>query len=139
MRLIRQLTPLLRQFMAYASVGAAAFAIDFFCLYALTEWAHWYYLLSASVAFLAGLVMNYLLCISWVFDFRRIANPRHEFAVFGAIGIAGLLLNALLLFVLTDIAGLHYLASKIVAAGFILAFNFGLRRHLLFSTHHMRS
>lgn len=121
------------QFIRYAGVGGLSFVVDFACLYFLTEHVGWYYLLSAAVAFCAGLAANYLLCLLWVFDFRRMENRLHEFLVFGAIGIAGLLLNTLLLWLLTDFAGLHYLLSKVFAAVFILFFNFFLRRWMLFS------
>jgi putative flippase GtrA len=124
---------LLQQFIRYVGVGGMAFAADFSLLYLLTDRAGLYYLLSATLAFCAGLLVNYLLCLAWVFDFRRMQSRLHEFSIFAAIGIAGLLLNTLLLWLLTDFAGLHYLLSKLFAAAFILFFNFSLRRWLLFS------
>lgn len=122
-----------QQFIRYVGVGGFSFAVDFTCLYFLTEHLGLHYLISATFAFCAGLFTNYLLCLLWVFDFRRMANRMHEFLVFGAIGIAGLLLNNLLLWLLTDFAGLHYLLSKVFSAAFILFFNFSLRRWMLFS------
>lgn len=121
------------QFMRYIGVGGAAFIVDFACLWALTEHVGLHYLLAATLGFSAGLVTNYLLCLIWVFDYRRMSNRLHEFAVFGTVGIAGLLLNNLLLYVLTDYGGLHYLISKLFAAAVILMFNFSVRRWLLFS------
>lgn len=121
------------QFIRYVGVGGLSFVVDFAALYVLTEHLGWHYLVSATVAFLAGLMTNYLLCLAWVFDFRRMANPLHEFLVFGAIGLAGLAMNNLLLWLLTDFAGLYYLFSKLFAAAFILFFNFFLRRWMLFS------
>lgn len=126
----------LHQFVQYALVGGTAFAVDFSTLYLLTEQAGFHYLVSATIAFLLGLVINYLLCIAWVFDVRIMSNRLHEFSVFGLIGIAGLLLNNALLYALTDGLGLHYLMSKVIAAGIILTFNFSLRRRMLFSARH---
>ncbi len=126
-------TPLVQQFIRYVGVGGFSFVVDFACLYLLTEYIGLHYLLSATLAFCAGLTTNYLLCLLWVFDFRRMQNRLHEFFVFGAIGIGGLLLNNLLLYTLTDIIGLHYLLSKLFAAAVILLFNFSLRRWMLFS------
>lgn len=124
---------LAEQFMRYVGVGGAAFFVDFACLWALTEHVSLHYLLAATLGFSAGLVTNYLLCLIWVFDYRRMSNRLHEFTVFGSVGIAGLLLNNLLLYVLTDYGGFHYLISKLFAAAGILVFNFSLRRWLLFS------
>jgi putative flippase GtrA len=121
------------QFIRYLCVGGFSFLIDFACLYYLTEHVGWYYLVSATLAFCVGLTTNYLFCLAWVFDFRRMPNRWHEFMVFSAIGLIGLLLNNLLLWLLTEHAGLYYLVSKIVATAAILFFNFSLRRWLLFS------
>ena len=121
------------QFLSYVGVGGLSFLVDISCLYLLTERLGVYYLVSAAFAFCAGLVVNYLLCLLWVFDFRRMENRVHEFLVFGAIGIAGLLLNTLLLWLLTDVVGHDYLVSKVIAAAIILVFNFSLRRWMLFS------
>lgn len=126
-------TPLFRQLLSYIGVGGLAFVVDFATLYGLTEFVGLYYLISATLAFLAGLAANYLLCVLWVFDFRRMENRVHEFLVFGAIGIAGLLLNNLLIYALTELGGLHYLMSKLFAAAVILLFNFALRRWMLFT------
>lgn len=124
---------LIRQFSRYVVVGGLAFIVDFSVLYLLTEKAGLHYLVSATVGFLAGLVTNYLLCVAWIFDFRALSNKAHEFLVFGIIGIAGLLLNNLLLYLFTEFVAFHYLISKSLAAILILLFNFSLRRSLLFS------
>ena len=124
---------LFRQFVQYLLVGGAAFVIDFSTLYLLTSHAGMHYLASATVGFLLGLLTNYVLCIWWIFDFRAVENRLHEFVIFAVIGGAGLVLNNLLLFGLTEWAGTHYLLSKVVAAALILIFNFSLRRVMLFT------
>ena len=126
---------LFSQFLRYVAVGGAAFVVDFSVLFFLTEHLGVYYIASATAGFLVGLVVNYLLCVFLIFDFRAINNPSHEFGFFAAIGIAGLLLNNSLIWLLTELAGFHYLASKLVAAALVLVFNFTLRRQLLFSNN----
>ena len=124
---------LTRQFIRYLYVGGLSFLVHFTCLYYLTEHIGMHYLISATLAFSLGLTTSYLLCLAWVFDFRRMPNRWHEFMVFSAIGLFGLFLNNLLLWLLTEYAGLYYLVSKIIATAAILFFNFSLRRWLLFS------
>lgn len=126
---------LLVQFISYLIVGGIAFAIDFGTLFLLTDFFGIYYILSATAGFLLGLIVNYLLCVFWIFDFRAIEKAIHEFGLFAVIGIAGLLLNNLLIYLLTEAAGLYYLISKMVAAALVLVFNFTLRRQLLFSNN----
>lgn len=129
------LQKLIVQFLSYIAVGGTAFAIDFGVLYFLTEHVGIYYIVSATAGFLVGLVVNYLLCIFWIFDFRAINKASHEFGLFAVIGIVGLLLNNTLIWSLTELAGFHYLVSKLIAATLVLVFNFTLRRQLLFSNN----
>lgn len=125
---------ILYQFGQYLLVGGTAFIVDFSTLYLLTEKLGVHYLASATLGFLLGLATNYALCIAWVFDVRVLKGNRiQEFTIFGLIGIAGLGLNTLILWFLTEVVKVHYLASKLVAAALILFFNFSLRRWALFS------
>jgi len=123
----------MRQFSRYVLVGGFAFVVDFTALFLLTEKIGLHYLVSASISFMLGLVTNYLLCIAWIFDYRALESTAHEFLVFLLIGIAGLLLNNLLMYLLTEFFDFHYLLSKAGAAAAILVFNFSLRRSLLFA------
>lgn len=121
------------QFLRYFLVGGAAFMVDFTLLFVLTEFGQIHYLLSASAAFMAGVTVNYALSVSWVFSNRSIDNRMHEFAIFAVIGILGLVFNAALIWLFTELIGFHYLGSKMVAAALIFLFNFGARKVLLFS------
>ncbi len=121
------------QFFRYFVVGGVAFVVDFSLLYLFTEFARLYYLFSASIAFMAGIAVNYTLSVSWVFDHRSVDNRIHEFAIFAVIGILGLAFNAALMWFFTEQVGFHYLGSKMVAAALILLFNFSARKALLFS------
>src|SRR3989338_3757285 len=121
------------QFFRYFIVGGVAFIVDFTLLFLLTEFGHIHYLLSASVAFMAGIAVNYVLSVSWVFDHRSLNNKVHEFAIFAVVGILGLAFNAALMWLFTELVGFHYLGSKMVAAVLIFLFNFGARKVLLFS------
>lgn len=121
------------QFRRYMLVGGLAFVVDYMMLFLLATQAGFHYQIAAAIAFLCGLIVNYTLCVSWIFDHRSFASKRHEFLVFSAIGLVGLALNGFLIHLMTELAGLHYLNSKLVAAGLILVFNFSLRRHILFS------
>lgn len=124
---------LIGQFFQYAGVGSIAFVVDFGSLYAMTSIGGLHYIVSATIAFFFGLLTNYHLCVRMVFDYRRIENRFHEFFVFGAIGVFGLLLNDIVLYGLTELAGFYYLTSKVFSGGLILFMNFGLRRHILFT------
>lgn len=120
------------QLVRYTFVGGLAFLIDFGTLYILTELAHLHYLLSAGIAFILGLLTNYFLSIRWVFATRTIRDKKLEFIIFAVIGLIGLGLNELFLWIFTDISGLHYLVSKILTAILVYLWNFSIRKLILF-------
>jgi putative flippase GtrA len=122
----------LLQLIRYTFVGGLAFIVDFGTLYLLTNYLQIYYLISALIAFLLGLAINYLLSIKWVFDKRNVQNRKLEFILFMIIGVVGLGLNELFLWFLTDILLLYYLISKIVTSIIVYLWNFFARKFILF-------
>ena len=120
------------QFVRYTVVGGLAFLGDFFTLFALTRFGGVHYLISAAIAFLVGLTLNYALSAVWVFSRRTLKNRAVEFGIFVGIGMIGLGLNELGMWLLAGRVGLHYLWAKIVTAGVVYVWNFGARKLALF-------
>lgn len=123
---------LLVQFVRYFFVGGFAFVVDFGLLYILTEYAGLHYLLSATLSFISGLLVNYVISCIWVFSTSKFKNRLVEFLFFAAIGVVGLLLNDALIWLFTDCIGTHYMFSKIVAATIVYLWNFFARKYLVF-------
>lgn len=123
---------LLVQFVRYFFVGGFAFVVDFGLLYILTEYAGLHYLLSATLSFISGLLVNYVISCIWVFSNSKFKNRLVEFLFFASIGVVGLLLNDALIWLFTDCIGTHYMFSKIVAAAIVYLWNFFARKYLVF-------
>jgi putative flippase GtrA len=121
------------QLFRYTFVGGIAFIFDFSTLYLLTEFFQVYYLISAAIAFLLGLTINYVLSIFWVFKTRVIKSKWLEFGIFALIGIIGLGLNELIIWTFTEYVGFHYMASKIVSTVIIYLWNFFTRKYILYN------
>lgn len=113
-------------------VGSVALGVDFGVLFALTHYAGIYYLTSAAISFLLGLAVNYWLSRTWVFSNRTLSNAALEFTIFAAIGLVGLGLNELGMWLLTSKLGLFYLVAKIGTAAVVYVWNFGARKYSLF-------
>jgi len=120
------------QLFRYTFVGGVAFIFDFGTLFILTEYFNVYYLISAAIAFLLGLTINYFLSIIWVFEKRTIKSKHIEFVIFALIGILGLILNEVFIWSFTEILNIHYLFSKIISTVFVYLWNFFIRKFLLF-------
>ena len=91
------------------------------------------WLSSAAIAYILGTAINYGLSVTLVFDKRRMDSRTREFLVFALVGVTGLGITELLIWLMIDIASAHYLLAKIVSTSFIFLAKFIVRKNLLFS------
>lgn len=122
------------QLFRYTFVGGLAFAVDFCLLYVLTEYAHLHYLESATISFLVGLFVNYLVSKVWVFSESKFKKKGIEFLLFALVGLIGLGLNNLFLWLITTYLSMYYMFSKLIASVIVYLWNFLARKYLIFST-----
>ena len=120
------------QLFRYGFVGGLAFLVDYGTLVLLTEFAGMHYLLAATISFILGLITNYLLSITWVFNQHKLNNRWVEFLLFAFIGVVGLGLNDAIMFLCTERCGIHYTLSKIIATAIVFFWNFLARKLILF-------
>lgn len=123
----------LLQLFRYGFVGGAAFVVDYATLFILTNNVGVQYLWSAAIAFVLGLVANYLLSISWVFRNRGSLSRWQEFLFFAVIGVVGLGFNELIMYACTDLMHIHYMVSKLISTAIVFFWNFFARKYLLFT------
>jgi putative flippase GtrA len=121
-----------QQLYRYAFVGGIAFCFDFGTLFVLSRFLGVHYMISAVIAFIIGLAVNYALSTTFVFAKRSVGNEGIAFLIFALIGVAGLGLNELFIWLFTEIAGFHYLWSKVVSTAFVYLWNFFARKYSLF-------
>ena len=120
------------QLFRYGFVGGLAFLVDYGTLVLLTEFAGLHYLLAATISFILGLISNYLLSITWVFNQHKLNNRWVEFLLFAFIGVVGFGLNDAIMFLCTERCGIHYTLSKIIATAIVFFWNFLARKLILF-------
>lgn len=120
------------QFFRYLFVGGFAFIVDFSLLYFFSDFCGIYYLISAMLSFIISLIVNYLISTYWVFNKNQMKNRLMEFTVFSLIGVVGLIFTEIILYLCTDVIGLYYLISKIIATAIVMFWNFLARRYLFY-------
>lgn len=113
-------------------VGGIAATADMGMVYVLVDFINIHYLISSTLGFIFGILINYYLSIFWVFEKKKLKRKTVEFTIFAIIGILGLLLNNLIMWFFTDIVTFHYLLSKIIAIILVFIFNFFTRKKILF-------
>lgn len=133
-----KLKQLFFQFLKYAVVGAIAFVADFLTMALVHKYLlpNWTLSLYAGVAagFIVGSVVNYVLSGKLVFSgMESRTNSRvNEFLGYFLLGLIGLGLSELGMYVGTELLCWHYGFVKILVAGAVLVWNFLARRFLVY-------
>lgn len=123
----------LREGSRYLLASAFALALDAGMYMALIRLAGVHYLVAAPLGFVLGVAAIYLFSTRWVFRERRIASARSEFVIFALIGVAGLLVNQLVIYVGVERLSLSYELAKLASAAIVFGFNFVGRKLILFT------
>jgi putative flippase GtrA len=121
---IRRLVNALLSPSKFALVGIIGIVVNQVALYALTDGLGIYYLLSAILASQLSTLNNFVLTEMWVFRGREHrSHVLYRYLIFNLLNIATLVIRVPVLFILTDLFGVHYLISNLVAIGL----TFGVR------------
>ncbi len=116
----------------YGLSSGAALVADFGLLTLLVEKFSMYYLYAAAIGFSAGCVVNYFVSIYFVFEDRSGNSQAFTATLFVLVGVGGLLLNQLILYVGVDLLSTDYRLSKVASAGIVFWFNFLIRGFFVF-------
>ncbi len=121
-----------REFIRYFAASLIALLVDIGLLAVLTSWFFIPYLTAGALAFLCGLTVAYILSIRWVFEHRQVRSWPIEFLLFAVIGLIGLFINEVFLWLFTGILGWYVLGSKLMSVAAVFTWNFVARKYLLF-------
>lgn len=108
-----------------------ALMLDFGALTLLVEYGHWKAVPAAVVSYLLGGVVQYVLCLCWVFPYEP-NRKGNGFIVFMALSLVGLAITWLVMYSLHERLGLNYSFTKFLAVGLAFTWNFLSRKYLLF-------
>ncbi|MEC5385111.1 GtrA family protein [Uliginosibacterium sp. H3] len=117
-------------FIKYVVVGGAAFVVDF-GLFSLCISGGMHYLIAVTLGFCAGLITNYMLCVLWVWRGTQ-ARTLRDIAVFTLVGLGGLALTWLGMWICVELLHWPERPSKVLLAAAVLVWNFSLRRLFVF-------
>ena len=118
---------LINQILKFGIVGVIATIIDFAVLYILTEFIHIHYLVSSIISFTVSVIFNYILSIKWVFEVNH-KQTKKDFILFVVLSVIGLGINELIMYLMVDKLGIHYMFTKIFATGVVMVYNFITRK-----------
>jgi len=126
--LIRRTNHPLVQMVRYGIVVMVAAPIDFFG-YLLLLWAGLEPVPAATISFTVSLIANYMMSVVWTFNSDG-QNKKTKAIIFAVIGLVGLLLTDLIIWVCVDYLNVHEVAAKLIALCIVFFWSFTARRYL---------
>jgi dolichol-phosphate mannosyltransferase len=115
------------RFLKFCVVGSVGAVFNLVVLYSLTELGV-FYLLSGLVGIEAGLLSNFFLNRSWTFKDRGTRGLGSVLTALyrdHAVRFVGIVLNLVILWILTSVFGLYYLASQVIGIAVAMLWNYG--------------
>ncbi len=120
-----------RQFAMFIIVGVAAALVHYGVLIALVEFRGVAPVPATLAGYVAGGVVSYVLNRRHTYKSER---PHEEAGWrFAAVAGVGFVLTSIFMYLLHDIAGLHYLVAQVLTTGVVLVWSFGAHRLWTFS------
>lgn len=122
--------PQLAELFRFAFSGGASFVVEFIVLTLLVELLHAPVLVATGIAFLVSVVVNYWLCVKWVFTGAKDggAGVKATFLLTSGMGFA---LNELFMWLLNIVLGIHYMIAKIISTLLVMIWNYFTKRMVL--------
>lgn len=120
-----------RQFLSFVVIGGGCTLIQYIILYGLTEFLGVAPVISSSIGYALSAILNYLLNRRLTFSSER----KHSESVprFFAISVAGLIINAAIIYLFQTLGGVHYLIAQIISTIIVLFWNFSANRAWTFN------
>ena len=129
------------ELLRYGIVGGISFLADFLLLYILRETvcsgSMTGLYLAAIGGFLGGILVNTCLSVRFVFRApsvvqRRRGRNMRDLMIIVCIGVIGLLLTELGMFIGVELFWLNYLFVKVIVAGVVMLWNYWARKIWVF-------
>lgn len=116
----------------YIVSGGTAAVTDLAFLYFFTDILGIWYVISAIMAFIIAFGVSFTLQKYWTFRDHSSDSVAAQGTIYFSISIINLGINTGLVYLLTDMAGVHYFMSQIIAAGSIAVISFFVYQKLVF-------
>ena len=133
----------MKEVIRFVITGGVCFLIEFAALVALRDGAGLDTLIATPIAFLISVIVNYLMCVGWVFDGagKQGSAQRAGFLVTSAVGLG---LNELLMLLFRAIFGedtpvltvfgftvTMYMVNKVMATVIVMVWNYFTKKWIL--------
>lgn len=119
-----------RHLILYGIIGSFSSSIDFVIYTILVQIVHFPYIIANCISVLGGITTSFLLNRNY--NFRVKDKMKRRFTIFLLIGLMGLFLSNIILYICIDIMALGNLVSKVLSIVLVVFFQFLLNKYITF-------
>jgi putative flippase GtrA len=119
-----------RHFVLYSLIGATGASIDFLIFLLLTSVTSLNYLPANIISVSCGITNNFIWNVKFNFTVKEKLFIR--FIAFYCIGLTGMGLSTLLLYLLVDLGGIESAFAKLMTIGVVVIIQFWLNKYISF-------
>ena len=130
MQLIKQLYSKFRNLILYGIIGSCSSGLDFLLYTLFVEVFGWHYIFSNCISVLAGISTSFTLNRNYNFKIKD--KTRQRFALFLTIGLCGMMISNLILYLCGDILNWNKIVSKLLSIVLVVVFQFILNKYITF-------
>ncbi len=125
------MSPKYIRFFKYWLTGSSTFLLDLLLLFIFVDYFEASYVSAASASFLIAVSVNYFISRHFVFK-GTLRSVGRGYVNFILIALAGLIIIAVGMYVLTSILAVHYLLARITIAGMTGLWNYLMNLYVNF-------
>ncbi len=119
-----------RHLILYGIIGSFAAGLDFLIYTVLVQLAGIPYLVANCISVLGGITTSFILNRNYNFKVKDHATRR--FSIFLTVGLCGLVLSNIILYVCIDVLSIDKLVSKLLSIVLVVFFQFLVNKYLTF-------
>lgn len=118
-----------RNLILYGIIGCSTASLDFI-IYTLLIHAGIYYVIANSISVVAGIVTSFFL--NRQYNFKVKDNTKRRFVIFLTVGLCGMLLSNLILYICVDLFDLNKIVSKLLSIVLVVILQFIINQYITF-------
>lgn len=119
-----------RNLILYGIIGCCSSGLDFLLYTLFVSVFGWHYILSNCISVLAGITTSFTLNRN--FNFKVKDKTRKRFAIFLTVGLCGMMLSNLILYVCISMMSLNKIISKLLSIVIVVFFQFFVNKYVTF-------
>ena len=114
----------------YGIIGSFSSSLDFIIYTLLVEAFGFMYVLANSISILAGITTSFFMNRN--FNFKVKDHTTRRFTIFLLVGLSGLLISNIILYICVDIMAIDKIISKLLSIIFVVFFQFLVNKYVTF-------